>query len=387
MTNAASKPRIEVIDALRGFAIFSILLLHNLEHFDFYYFPKQIPHWLKIMDGKIWDTMFFLFSGKSYAIFALLFGLTFFIQFNNQQKKGLDFSGRFLWRMFLLLLFGVFNSMFFEGDILAFYAVLGIVLIPVRKLSNKVVLVIAVFLMLQPWEWAKYFYILWHPGYVAPSRMSDFYFAGIGQYLGNGTFWEAVKGNLWNGRLAVIFWSWENGRFFQTASLFMLGMLLGRQGRFNQSAENNKFWIRTLVVSSVSFVVLYTWKQSLHELIVRDALRDRMHLIVGSWSNFAFMLVLVSLFVVIYYRVVSYKILSKLVPFGRMSLSNYIMQSILGSLVYYGFGLGLYKYTGATSCLVIGLCLAILQLLFCRWWLKNHKQGPLEYIWHKATWI
>jgi len=81
--NETPNVRLHVVDALRGFAIVSIMLLHNLEHFDFYFFPQNLPVWMKALDKNIWDTMFFLFSGKSYAIFALLFGLTFFIQSDN----------------------------------------------------------------------------------------------------------------------------------------------------------------------------------------------------------------------------------------------------------------------------------------------------------------
>ena len=71
--------RLHVVDALRGFAIVSIMLLHNIEHFDFYYSPQGLPAWMTLLDKHIWDTLFFLFGGKSYAIFSLLFGLTFFI--------------------------------------------------------------------------------------------------------------------------------------------------------------------------------------------------------------------------------------------------------------------------------------------------------------------
>ncbi|WP_199898010.1 DUF418 domain-containing protein [Marinilabilia salmonicolor] len=134
---AAESKRFYVVDALRGFAIISIMLLHNIEHFDFYYVPENIPAWMAGMDRVIWDTMFFLFGGKSYAMFALLFGLTFYIQMHNQEKHGEDFRPRFAWRMFLLLIFGIINSAFFQGDILSFYAILGILLIPVARLSDK----------------------------------------------------------------------------------------------------------------------------------------------------------------------------------------------------------------------------------------------------------
>ena len=97
--------RLHVVDALRGFAIVSIMLLHNIEHFDFYYEPAGLPSWMVSLDKGIWDTLFFLFGGKSYAIFALLFGLTFFIQSDNQKRKGRDFRGRFAWRLLLLFMF------------------------------------------------------------------------------------------------------------------------------------------------------------------------------------------------------------------------------------------------------------------------------------------
>lgn len=387
MHSLSKSPRIEVVDALRGFAIVSIMLLHNIEHFDFYFFPEYLPLWLKTLDGAIWKTLFFLFGGKSYAIFALLFGLTFFIQFNNQQKKGSDFSYRFLWRLLLLLAFGTINSMFYEGDILSIYAVIGIVLIPFRKLNSKIVLIAAIILMLQPFELGRIFYILTHPGYVLPVRLSDNYFAHLGEYLTGGTFFDVVKGNLSNGKLAVLFWSWENGRYFQTASLFLMGMLLGRKGRFLSSDNNSIFWKRSLVISVALFIPLFIVKTTLHNYIENEALKGSLSLVITSWSNFSFMVVLVSLFTFLFQMERAKKILNVFSPIGRMSLSNYVIQSMLGSFIYYGFGLGLYKYTGATFCLFIGLALAILQLFFSRWWMKHHKQGPLEYLWHKATWI
>jgi len=128
--------RLDVVDALRGFAIASILTLHNLEHFDFIYYPEMLPNWLKAMDTTVWNTMFFLFGGKSYSIFALLFGLTFYIQDSHQLAKGKDFRGRFAWRMLLLFLFSIVNSLFFQGDILTLFAVFGLILIPTCRLKD-----------------------------------------------------------------------------------------------------------------------------------------------------------------------------------------------------------------------------------------------------------
>jgi hypothetical protein len=97
--------------------------------------------------------MFALFGGKSYAIFALLFGLTFQLQNDARARRGEDFRPRFAWRMLLLLGFGMVNSAFYQGDILSMYAVLGFVLIPVARLRTRTVFLLACFLSLQPFAW------------------------------------------------------------------------------------------------------------------------------------------------------------------------------------------------------------------------------------------
>ncbi|HEY5592490.1 MAG TPA: DUF418 domain-containing protein [Paludibacter sp.] len=381
-----SSSRLHVVDALRGFAIVSIMLLHNIEHFDFYYTPTNLPYWMIPLDKGIWDTLFFLFGGKSYAIFALLFGLTFFIQSDNQGKKGKDFRGRFAWRLLLLLGFGLFNSCFYEGDILFIYAIIGFALIPVAKLNNKTVFIIALILMLQPFEWYNFFTGLRNPDSVMTNPVSWAYFGKLGEYIPGDSFMVTVWGNLTNGKLGVLNWTWENGRVFQTASLFMLGMLAGRKKLFISSNESKLFWIRTLFITSLAFIPLFIVKNGLSHWLESEAIRRPLITIFSSLSNMAFMLILVSGFVIIFDKL-SGGFLKIFSSFGQMSLSNYVMQSMLGSFIYYGFGMGLYKYTGATYSILIGLGLATLQWLFSNWWLKQHKQGPLETIWHKATWI
>ena len=70
-----------------------------------------------------------------------------------------------------------------------------------------------------------------------------------------------------------------------------------------------------------------------------------------------------------------------------MSLTNYITQSMIGSLLFYGWGFALYKYSGHTLSFAIGVILVIAQYYFCVNWLKTHKQGPFESLWKKLTWI
>ena len=98
-------------------------------------------------------------------------------------------------------------------------------------------------------------------------------------------------------------------------------------------------------------------------------------------------LLLVSGFILLFQKPGFHNALHVFSPLGRMSMSNYIIQSILGSLIYYGYGLGMYQFAGSTYAVLTGIGLITLQILFSRWWMKNHKQGPLESIWHKLTWV
>jgi uncharacterized protein len=381
---ATTNSRLDVIDALRGFAIVSIMLLHNIEHFDFYFFPAWLPAWLKTVDKGIWDSLFFLFGGKSYAIFALLFGMTFYIQNSNRAARGEDFRPRFAWRLFLLLGFGLLNSMFYQGDILSIYAVLGLALIPVARLGNRTVFAIALVLLLQPSSWLELIQALPNPDQKLPDPASWAYFGRANEYFEHGSATQVWLGNLTNGKIAVVRWSWENGRVFQIPALFMMGMLAGRKGVFASSPENRAFWRRTLLIAALAFVPLYLLMTFADTWPVGQAVRRPLLVIVTSWSNLAFMAVLVSLFSLLFY---SQRWLEFFSPLGRMSLSSYVTQSIVGTAIYYGYALGMYQYTGASFSLAIGLVLALLQRQFSAWWLRHHKQGPLETLWHKATWI
>ena len=100
--------RIDVADILRGIAIGGIVLIHFIEQLNFYHFPEASSQTMAAINQGVWDTTFFLLAGKMYAIFSMLFGLSFFIQHDNQAQAGVDFRPRFLWRMVLLMLFGLF---------------------------------------------------------------------------------------------------------------------------------------------------------------------------------------------------------------------------------------------------------------------------------------
>lgn len=381
--------RLGVVDALRGFALLAIVLLHNLEHYNLF-LPLEYaaPEWLQTMDKYAWDTLFFLFAGKAYATFSLLFGFSFYIQFHNAEKRGMDFRGRFAWRMCLLFLFAQLHALFYNGDILLLYSVVGFALIPVCKLKDKTVFWIALVLLLQPFEWGRLIYAMINPEYVPVTGRFIPFFQRAQEVTANGSFLEVLRSNIWDGQLYSNIWQVENGRLFQTAALFMFGMLLGRRKYFMKSEESLSFWKKSLKYAIIAFIPLYCLKTYVPDLITNPSVLVPYKIAIPSYANFSFMLILVSIFTLLWFKKeTGYGWQSLLIPYGRMSLTNYISQSIIGVAVYYGFGLSMYKYAGATGSLLIALLIFTVQLIFSRWWFARHKQGPLEFLWRKGTWI
>ena len=105
------------------------------------------------------------------------------------------------------------------------------------------------------------------------------------------------------------------------------------------------------------------------------------------WQKLAFTFVWVSSFILLYQSEGFRCRVSALRSYGRMSLTNYLTQSLIGMLVYFPFGLYLAPHLGYTVSLLLGIPMFLVQLAFCRWWLSRHKQGPLEALWHKLTCI
>lgn len=390
MQTLSKIPRIDVVDALRGFAVLAIILVHNLEHFIFPVYPNPAsqPEWLNILDEGVFSVTFSLFAGKAYAIFSLLFGFTFYIQYTNQQIKGKDFGYRFLWRLLLLTIFATLNAAFFPaGDVLLLFCVVGLFLFLVRKWSDKAVLVTAIILLLQPVEWFHYIASLFNPEYTLPNLGVGDMYKEVAEYTKEGNFWKFIWGNVTLGQKASLFWAIGAGRFLQTAGLFMLGLLIGRKQLFVTSDNNTRFWVKALIVSAILFCPLYQLKVTLYDNSDAVMIKQTVGVILDMWQKFAFTAVLVSSFVLLYQKESFKKRTSVLRFYGKMSLTNYISQSILGAIIYFPFGLYLAPYCGYTVSLLIGFVLFLLQVSFCKWWLKGHKQGPLEGIWHKLTWI
>ncbi|MCT4648406.1 MAG: DUF418 domain-containing protein [Carboxylicivirga sp.] len=383
------KNRIEVVDALRGFAILGIMLLHSIEHFNFYVFssPDGQPSWLTTMDQMVWDSFFFIFGGKGYAIFSVLFGFTFSLMMAKQAKEGKDFGYRFLWRLLLLVVFAIVNGAFFPGEVLMLYAIMGIVLFVVRNFKLQLLLFVAAFFLLQPIEWWHYFRYLTDAGFEMPGGNGGQYWGLLKEGQMGDSFWGLVKSNTLYGHKVSLIWAYEVGRLVQTAGLFILGYCLGKTDKFRDNSDNRKFWIRTLIVSTLLFVPTYLLRLNADQFFDSKESMRLVRPIIEMYRNLGFTFMMISGFVLLFKTPFFYKLLSSLKYPGRMSLTAYVMQSVIGGFVFYGYGLGVGPHVRHTVSLGIGILLFAIQFYFCKFWISRYQQGPLEKLWHKLTWI
>ena len=368
-TRGLANTRIDVADALRGIAVAGIILYHSVEHFDIFT-QDPIVHTLAC-DKTVGDVLAWLLSGKMYGIFAMLFGLSFFIMNDNQQQKGRSFSGRFAWRMCLLFVFGLINVAFYDGDILMLYAVYGLLLIPISYLPSKAVWCIIGLLAIQPVE----LYCLITGTTIDHSTLFEIYNKTIALHE-HGTFWENAVNNLRYGFELNLRFNVFSGRLTQLLCLFILGMQLGRQRLFYNEGKNLQIWHIILCISAtlvialsfVDFGALEMWLKPIYSLFILLMIVSG---VVSAWYAFKGVR----------------SVLHHLCIFGRMSLTNYLLQSIIGSFIFSGYGLECYRLVGTTYAVLIGLGMVICQYLFCRYWFRNHPRGPLEGLWRKLTWI
>lgn len=374
--------RINVVDVLRGFAVCGIIIIHFLEHLNFYMFPEPGP-----LDKAVWDTVFFLGASKMYAIFALLFGFSCYIQHHNREKQGLDFRPRFAWRMLLLFLWGMVDLLFFNGDILCTYAVLGLFLIPLVKAPDKVLMWVAIFLFLQPVE-LVYMVLGWVNPAVSPMDL------GIGPFWGvlyeacaNGSLLDVASANHRLGLQLNFGWALENGRLTQTLFLFVLGMLLGRRRLFLDEDGHLDFWKKVLAVSVCSFGVFQVAYMFVPQAVSNATASNSLGILLKAWRNFAMMSFYVSGIVLLYYRTRAAAALGRLACIGKMSLTCYLVQSIIGGMLFYGWGFAFYKWSGHSLSFCLAIVFLTLLYFFCKWWTSHHRRGPLEEVWSRATFL
>lgn len=235
------RDRIAIIDAFRGFALAGIVLVHFVEQFIGGPIPEEETSQMLqgVPDYIVLVILQLFLSGKFFALFSILFGLSFYIQMSRAAAKGKKYKLRFLWRLAILMMIGLVHSLFYRGDILTIYAFIGLFLPFFHDVSNKWILGIAGLLFLGLGRFTV-FALHGSDGFFGlmdfdpNSEFSKEYF----KILSEGTIWDVFRDNITNGLLMKI--EFQFGIFnrgYLTLGLFLVGMWLGRIQLFERVRE------------------------------------------------------------------------------------------------------------------------------------------------------
>jgi len=386
--NTEKKPRIEVIDALRGFAILGIGITHILNSFYTnnlppgyeYLYNKGLNHILLELDLK-------LIVGKFFTLFCFLFGLSFSIQKTGFITKSGSFQAWFLKRMVILLLIGFCHYVFWRGDILITYGVFGIFLLVLDPLpkSWKIILMVLLTLaiptvLIHQLE----LYRNWIQGVRQGELSKTKLFFDLIQ---KGSLWETIKYNFLflSDKFEYLL---NSGRLFSTLGLFLLGSLVGYYGLFNDFEKKREQFLGLFKWTSliwISIVLLNFLSQRFFKKNLSNQAGQDLYFIENEINNLAQCAWYVFGFCSLYYLPRIQKVLSFFIPIGKMALSNYLFQTLVCVFIFYSFGLGLFLKTSVFQNLILAILIFGLEYYLSNLWLKNHKYGPIEGFWRLCT--
>jgi uncharacterized protein len=375
--NTQVRPRILLADSLRGFALMGLFIVHMVEYFELY--------WYKPEPGWVHNLIFFLFGGKAYGIFALLFGLTFFIILDNNQRRGRDFRLRFCWRLTLLLALGYLHSLLYAGDILQLLALCGFLLVVSHGCSIRTLALIAGFFLVQIPQIALILIYTAIPGLSYDGPVFPGLMTANFEAFAYASLPELVQHNLLDGQLAKWAFFIETGRLWNIIGLMFAGAVLGRVGFFEQPKHHHLRLIYCVIAASAAYLVLMSIEKIFASLFPTGMPQWLAGQLVGYYMNLAVIAAGIWIFVLFFQFSATRKLLLTFAPAGKMTLTFYLVQSLVFVPLFYGFGLGAYAYIGQVSSLALGAACWILQMLVAWAWLQKFRYGPLEWVWRRAT--
>jgi uncharacterized protein len=394
--------RIELIDALRGLALFGILMVNM---------PLMYEPMLQIILGAEPDASVtriiaesfvkFFFEGKFYVIFSLLFGFGFFIILNKSKDNTISALPIYRRRLFFLFLFGVAHiSLLWAGDILLFYSLFGFVLILFRKSPDKKIIKWAVTLALIPTILISLLTLAVTLGSQIPevkveidvqfqnsvAAMKDLVEKAT-QVYSNGSFREIVSMRI-NEYLTLLGGSLMSFSPVVLA-MFLVGFLTARMGIITNYMNHLNlfrkiFWwgLGVGVVTNILYTISYRYAL----LMVPDGwslLVSSMH----TFGGISLGLCYVSGFTILFINGKAGFLAKFLVPVGRMALTNYLLQSIITALLFHSYGFALFGKIEFWQGIVLTAIIFVMQILFSRWWLNHFPFGPFEWLWRSLTYF
>lgn len=392
--------RIDLIDALRGFALLGILMVNML----YMYEPMSSMMLEAKPDASVKHIIAesfikFFFEGKFYVIFSMLFGFGFYIFLNKSTDNGISTLPIFKRRLFFLLLFGVAHiTLLWAGDVLLYYALFGFLLILFIKASDKKIIRWAVTLALIPTFLLSLIVIAVSLSSHNPAVKTeiDFHLQGNETVMNElveraslvystGSFNEIVLV-----RIEEYITLLSGSLFFfcpVILSMFLVGFLVGRKGIIANYANNlhlfkKLFWwgLSVGVITNILYMVSFRYAI----MNVPDGwslLASSMHSLGGISLGLCYMSGIIILFI----KGKADLLIKYLVPVGRMALTNYLMQSIICAILFHSYGFGLFGKVEVWQGIVLTLMIFVSQIVWSICWLNNFQFGPFEWIWRSLT--
>lgn len=393
------------MDVLRGFAILGIFIANLGSGFSGYSESAQLSGPLLV--PKLDHAMSFLhemfIEGKFYSIFSLLFGWGIALQIKRGVDKGIDAVPTVRRRLVFMLLLGFIHLMIWPGDIVFFYALLGFLLLPLRKFSNKTLLITGGILVLSPilLYWLKMTFNqlnypaqklqeigIWADTKLNPKLQNVNSMAEYMAVMKNASWLEILKGNMagFFYRYSYLFFV---SRIPKVLGMFLIGYVVGRTDFYKNIQQHKKilYWVIGigLVIGLPANYMLAHYMSNFEGDYFGLKINGFYETIAYAFGVAELAMVYVALFMLCFQTAAGKKILSVLAPVGKMAFSNYILQSLTGNFVFLGPGLGYSGQVGPFWYTIFGIGFFIIQIILSTAWLKYFDYGPLEWLWRSAT--
>ena len=378
------RQRIATLDVLRGFALFGILLV-NMEDFNAPGWPGLRAEWTDTPDRVVVWLLKFAAEAKFRAVFAFLFGLGFALQLRRTGTADDTFTGLYVRRVVVLLLIGVAHFLLlWEADILASYALVGFLLLLFARCSTSQSLQAAGALAGLAVAALCVIVLLATPragGNLAipPEKIEIAAIYSHGSYL-DVVSYRVKQLPMYLGRSVVSAPS--------TLMLFLLGLAAGKAGLVQEPLVHRVLLRRLFVVGLLfglianGIVTVYSPRLMAIPKLARLPVVT-CYVLGSPVLGLAYLAGLTLLQLNPYWRA----LLSPLAAPGRMALTNYLLQSVICTTLFYGYGLGWYNRISPAQ--GVGLCLAIFgaQALLSWIWLLRFRHGPAEWLWRSLTYL
>ncbi len=392
--------RVQTIDVLRGFALLGILLV-NMELFTNSVYAMvngMLPTHGPLDQAARWFVIFAA-EGKFYSTFSFLFGLGMAIQYARAQERGVNFVPLWLRRMGALLIIGIVHAyLIWVGDILIAYAIFGVILLLFfRNRKPRTLLIWSFICLLIPLLINLGLWGMIELGRMAPegAEMIDQVFAEQTRIMADqmaqadtiyatGSFGEITGQRVRDMNFMFSTWPFIA---FNVLAMFLLGLYAGKR-RIFFAIDDHLPLIKRVFVWGLIIGVL---GNGLYVTMIQDVSRSipsgqlMLALVGQTYGAPALALAYMSGLTLFFRTEVGRRILSPLSYVGRMALTNYLLQSLICTLIFYSYGLGLYGTVGAAAGLGLALLIYLLQIPWSKWWLGRFRFGPMEWLWRWLT--